>query len=70
MTSNDDPTGEKKAFKQILGCTAFNSVLPCVMASQGILHPYFLAPYLATQVPAVKAVFDFRKNKGDKKSAK
>jgi hypothetical protein len=40
------------------------------MASQGILHPYFLAPYLATQVPAIKAVFDFRKNKGDKKSAK
>jgi heme O synthase-like polyprenyltransferase len=32
MTSNDDPTGEKKAFKQILACTAFNTLVPFGMA--------------------------------------
>ena len=70
MTSNEDPTGEKKAYDQILFCTIFNSALPCAMAYTGILHPYFLMPYAATQIPAFQAVFNFKKNKGDKKAAK
>ena len=31
MTSNSDPTGEKKATKQILACTIANTIVPCLM---------------------------------------
>ena len=59
MTSNDDPTGELKATKQIAACTAANTVIPCMMAAQGLIHPFFLAPFLATQVNAFRSVYRF-----------
>jgi len=70
MTSNDDPTGEKKAFKQILACTAFNTLVPFGMALQGSLHPIFIVPFCLAQVKAFQATFHFRREQGDKKSAK
>jgi heme O synthase-like polyprenyltransferase len=32
MTSNEDPTGEKTAFKQIFACTCLNTIIPVAMA--------------------------------------
>ena len=46
MTSNQDPTGEKTAFQQILGCKILNTFIPCMMSSTGVLHPIFIAPFL------------------------
>lgn len=48
MTSNNDPTGEVKATRQIFWCTVANTVIPCVMAAQGLIHPLFLAPFMIT----------------------
>jgi hypothetical protein len=47
MTSNEDPTGNKKAFKQILACTSVNTLVPVAMASYAFIHPMFLVPFLA-----------------------
>lgn len=47
MTSNDDPTGEKKAFNQILACTILNTVVPVGMVVQGFLNPLVLVPFMA-----------------------
>jgi len=52
MTSNNDPEGTKTGHKQILGCTAFNTIVPIAMTMHGILHPVVLIPFLATQVRA------------------
>lgn len=60
MTSNDDPTGEKKAFKQILGCTIFNTIIPVLMAIHGCIDPLVLVPFMAFQVKAFKATFKFK----------
>ena len=46
MTSSRDPTGETVAFNQILACKASNTLIPCIMAAQGVLHPLFIAPFL------------------------
>ena len=46
MTSSRDPTGETVAFNQILACKASNTLIPCIMAAQGVLHPIFIAPFL------------------------
>lgn len=70
MTSNEDPTGEKKAFNQILACTIFNTMVPVGMAAYGVLHPMFLAPFMFYQVKAFQATFKFREEKADKKSSK
>jgi len=70
MTSNDDPTGEKTAFKQILACTLSNTAIPVVMAVQGSLNPVFVAPFLLAQVNALRAVFRFKNEKGSAASAK
>jgi len=48
MTSNDDPTGDKKAFNQIIVCTLFNTLVPFAMAGQGFLNPIFLFPFVIT----------------------
>jgi tRNA(Arg) A34 adenosine deaminase TadA len=48
MTSNNDPEGTKTAYNQILGCTIFNTLVPCAMAAHGIIHPIVLVPFLGT----------------------
>jgi len=60
MTSNEDPTGEKKAFNQIIVCTLFNTLVPFAMAGQGYLNPLFLAPFVVTQYKAFQATFNFK----------
>lgn len=47
MTSNVDPTGEKIAFRQMLSCKLANTTVPVAMSYLGMLHPVFLAPFLA-----------------------
>ena len=64
MTSNEDPTGEKKATKQILACTLTNTAIPVIMAMQGLVHPVFLGPFLASQVNAFRSIYRFNKEKG------
>lgn len=48
MISDEDPTGEKKAYKQMLWCNIFNTILPLAMAAPGIemIHPAVLLPFL------------------------
>ena len=70
MTSNDDPTGELKATKQIAACTAANTIIPCIMAAQGLMHPIFIVPFLATQVGAVRSVYTFHREKASPSAAK
>ena len=70
MTSNDDPTGEKKASKQILACTIANTVIPCMMSAQGLVHPVFLLPFMATQINAFRALHTFSKEKASPSAAK
>ena len=70
MTSNDDPTGEKTAFKQILACTLSNTAIPVVMAVQGSLNPVFVAPFLLSQANALRAVYRFKNEKGSAAAAK
>lgn len=70
MTSNSDPTGELKATKQILACTIANTVVPCLMTAQGLVHPVFLAPFLFTQIYAFKAVYIFSRDKASPSAAK
>ena len=52
MTSDSDPTGDKKAFKQILACTVANTAVPCAMSAMGFVHPVFLLPFLTLQARA------------------
>ena len=69
MTSNEDPEG-KQAFNQMVLCSLFNSVVPIAMAHTGLIHPYFLAPFMATQFKVFLALNNFRKEKGSPSSAK
>lgn len=52
MTSNRDPDGSITVYKQILACTALNTVVPVAMAAHGIISPLVLVPFLASQVKA------------------
>ena len=70
MTSNSDPTGDKKATKQILACTVANTAIPCMMAAHGLVHPMFLAPFLATQLNAFHSVYRFWRDKANAAAAK
>lgn len=70
MTSNNDPTGELKAFKQILACTVLNTMVPVTMAIQGFINPLVLIPFMGFQAKAFYATYRFRNEKADKKSAK
>jgi hypothetical protein len=47
MISDEDPTGIKKAYKQMLYCNIFNSFVPLAMAlpSIGMIHPIVLLPF-------------------------
>ena len=47
MISDEDPKGDKKAYKQMLLCNTFNSLLPFAMAapSVAIIDPLFLLPF-------------------------
>ena len=51
MISDEDPTGELKAFKHMIWCNVFNTIMPCVMAlpSVGMVHPVFLVPFMYYQ---------------------
>ncbi len=44
MISNEDPTGNKKAYKQMLYCNIFNTILPVAMSLPNIsmIHPIVL----------------------------
>lgn len=48
MISDEDPKGDKKAYKQMLYCNTLNTILPFAMAlpSIGMIHPIVLLPYL------------------------
>lgn len=70
MTSNSDPTGRKKATGQILACTLANTAIPVAMAWHGLIHPVFLAPFMATQVNAFRSVHRFYKEQGSAPAAK
>ena len=48
MTSNSDPEGDKKAYKQILACTVFNTAIPVVMTAFGYLSGWVLLPFIAS----------------------
>jgi heme O synthase-like polyprenyltransferase len=52
MISDQDPTGEKTAHKQMLYCNIFNTILPIAMCipSVGMVHPAFLIPYFGYQI--------------------
>jgi heme O synthase-like polyprenyltransferase len=60
MTSNDDPTGNVKAYNQMYAATVLNTIVPCAMAGYGVLHPVFLLAYLPCQVQAFRALFTFK----------
>ena len=47
MISDEDPTGEHKAYNQMWYCNVLNSLIPFVMAapSIGLIHPVVLVPY-------------------------
>jgi heme O synthase-like polyprenyltransferase len=60
MTSNTDPEGDKKAYKQILVCTVFNTAIPVLMAAGGYLSPWVLLPFMASQYKAFEATFRFK----------
>lgn len=47
MASNEDPTGEKHVYNQILACTIFNSAVPVAMAFHGCLNPIVLPAFFA-----------------------
>jgi hypothetical protein len=48
MISDTDPTGENKAYKQMLYCNILNTLIPFAMAlpSVAMIHPVVLPPYL------------------------
>ena len=48
MISDQDPTGEQKAYKQMLYCNILNTFIPFAMAapSIGMINPMVLPPYL------------------------
>ena len=52
MISDTDPTGEKRAYKQMLYCNILNTILPFAMAlpTVGMIHPMVLPPYLLFQM--------------------
>jgi heme O synthase-like polyprenyltransferase len=52
MTSNNDPEGDKKAHKQILACTIFNTAIPFVMTASGYLNGWVLLPFIVSQYKA------------------
>ena len=48
MISDEDPTGEKKAYKEMLYCNMFNTLIPFAMAAPQVamVHPLVLPPFL------------------------
>ena len=60
MTSNSDPEGDKKAYKQILACTVFNTAIPVVMTACGYLSGWVLLPFIASQYKAFEANNQFK----------
>ena len=48
MTSNDDPTGQKTATKQILACTVANTFIPVAMSAYGLVHPGFIGLFMVS----------------------
>ena len=48
MISDEDPTGEKKAYKEMLYCNIFNTLIPFAMAAPQVamIHPLVLPPFL------------------------
>lgn len=72
MISNEDPTGQQKAFKQMIQCNVFNTLIPCAMAlpSVGLIHPLVLAPFMLYQIKNFQAMFHFRREAGSVQSAK
>ena len=70
MTSNDDPTGQKTATKQILACTVANTFIPVAMSAYGLVHPGFIGLFMVSQINAFRAVHTFHKEKASAASAK
>jgi protoheme IX farnesyltransferase len=72
MISDEDPTGDKKAYNQMLYCNTLNTFLPFAMAmpSVGMIHPVVLAPYLLFQMRTFVALRQFKKENGSTNSAK
>ncbi len=70
MTSNTDPEGDKKAHKQILACTIFNTAVPVLMTATGCLNAWVLLPFMASQYKAFVATARFKSEKGSAKAAK
>jgi len=52
MISDEDPTGELKAYKQMLYCNIFNTFIPLAMAlpSVGLIDPLVLVPFMFYQI--------------------
>ena len=48
MISDEDPTGEGKAYRQMMYCNVFNTFLPIAMAHPSIamIHPMVLPPFM------------------------
>ena len=65
MISDEDPTGENKAYRQMLYCNVFNTVIPVVMSlpSVGLIHPVLLAPFMWYQAKTFTALNQFKKEK-------
>lgn len=70
MTSNSDPEGDKKAHKQILACTIFNTTIPFIMTASGYLNGWVLIPFMVSQYKAFQATAQFKSQKANAKSAK
>ena len=72
MISDEDPTGEQKAYKQMLYCNILNTLVPFAMAHPGVamIHPVVLPAFLYYQAKTFVALNQFKKEKASSKSAK
>jgi heme O synthase-like polyprenyltransferase len=72
MISDEDPTGQFKAYDQMWYCNAFNTVLPVAMAlpQVGLIHPALLVPFMYYQSKTFTALTQFKNEKASPASAK
>ena len=65
MISDEDPTGELKAYNQMWYCNVLNTLIPFVMAAPqiGLIHPVVLVPYTYYQMKTFQALTQFKNEK-------
>ena len=53
-----------------MACLFTNTAVPCAMAHLGMINPYFLVPFFATQARSINAIVSFKFEKASIPSAK